>query len=128
MSSLRFLTTAIAVVAFASSGCKKNPDPYHIDLAKFKSGKQVADTLRYLVGGTEPMVWEAMQRNGFTCAERHSNIVKDGKLALSPHAYLDCYNEHLINFGLRRRVWNVTFPLDSSRTIDVYASYMNQDM
>ncbi|HET9636074.1 MAG TPA: hypothetical protein VFP26_09120 [Gemmatimonadaceae bacterium] len=128
MSNYRLVATALLIAAAATSGCKKNPDPYHIDLADFKSGRQVADTLRYLVGSTEPMVWEAMQRNGFRCAERHNNIVKDGKLALSPHAYLDCYNEHRINFGLRRRVWNVTFPLDSSRTTDVYASYMNQDM
>ena len=124
-TAARFLTLVACVVL--ALGCKKNPDPYHLDVARFKSGKQLADTLKYLVGMTEPGVWEAMQRNDFKCAERHASIVKDGKLALG-NAYLDCWYEHRINFGLRRRLWNVTFPLDSSRVREVYANFINQDM
>ena len=46
----RFLTFVACVVI--ALGCKKNPDPRHIDVARFKSGKQLSDTLKYLVGTT----------------------------------------------------------------------------
>jgi hypothetical protein len=104
-------------------GCKKNPDPFPpLDVAKFQSRAQLVDSLKYLVGKTEPVAWEAMNRNDFKCAERHLNLVKDGKLALGDPR-LECWNAHRTSFGLRRRVWTVTFVLDSSRVSDVYAGF-----
>jgi hypothetical protein len=127
MSASRTFLTLVAGSIVATVGCKKNPNPRHIDAAGFETGKQLADTLKYLVGMTEPAAWEAMQGNGFGCAERRYNLIKDGKLQLGD-AYLQCSYEHRINFGLRRRIWTVTFPLDSSRVRDVYASSMKQDL
>jgi hypothetical protein len=120
--------TFVAGLTVLSVGCKRNRDPFPpLDAAKFETSKQLADSLKYLVGKTEPVAWETMNRNGFSCGERHLNIVKDGELALGD-LRLECWYEHRINFGLRRRQWSVTFVLDSSRVGDVYASFINQDM
>jgi hypothetical protein len=118
----RFLIFGASFIVVAL-GCKKNPDPFPpLDVAQFDSRAQLVDSLKYLVGKTEPVAWEAMNRSGFKCGERHLNAVKDGKLALGAPR-LECFNEHRINFGLRRRVWSVTFVLDSSRVSDVYAGF-----
>jgi len=122
----------IRILAFAvllTLGCKKNPDPRHIDIADFESPKQLSDTLQYLVGMREPVVWEAMQTNGFHCGER-SGIVVDrstGKLG-SGKAHLECSQSHRVNLGLRRRMWTVKFGLDSGRVRDVNADFIYQDM
>jgi len=120
-TATRFLTS-VACVALAL-GCKKNRDPFPpLDVARLESRAQLVDSLKYLVGRTEPAAWETMNRNGFKCAERHLNAVRDGKLV--PGApRLECWNEHRINFGLGRRVWSVSFVLDSSRVRDVYAGF-----
>lgn len=110
-------------------GCKKDPDPLHIEVADFESPKQLSDTLQYMVGMTEPVVWEAMQRNGFGCGER-SGIVVDrstGKLG-SGKPHLECWQSHRTNLGLRRRLWTVEFGLDSGRVTDVKAGFIYQDM
>src|SRR5688572_9216766 len=86
------ISRAAIFAALLMLGCKKNPDPLHIEVADFESPKQLSDTLQYLVGMTEPVVWEAMQRNGFGCGER-SGIVVDrstGKLG-SGKPHLECW-------------------------------------
>ncbi len=123
---------SIRILAFAAVlalGCKKNPDPNHIDIADFKSPKQLSDTLQYLVGMTEPVVWEAMQRNGFGCGERRGTLVdtSTGELG-SGKAHLECYQSHRVDLGLRRRVWTVQFGLDSGRVKDVTASFRSEDL
>lgn len=120
-TATRFLRSVACLVL--ALGCKKNPDPFPpLDVAKLESRAQLVDSLKYLVGKSEPRAWEAMNRNNFKCAERRLNVVKDGKLGLGDPR-LECWNEHRINFGLRRRVWSVTFVLDSSRVSDVYAGF-----
>jgi hypothetical protein len=120
---------AALFAALLTLGCKKNPDPLHIDVADFKSPKQLSDTLQYLVGMTEPVVWEAMQRKGFGCGERSGILVdrSTGKLG-SGKPHLECWQSHRINLGLRRRVWTVEFGLDSGRVTDVTARFIYQDL
>ena len=123
------ISRAAMFAALLTLGCKKNPDPRHIDAADFKSPEQLSDTLQYLVGMTEPVVWEAMQRNGFGCGER-SGIVVDkstGKLG-SGKPHLECWHSHRINLGLRRRIWTVEFGLDSGRVREVRAGVIYQDL
>jgi hypothetical protein len=125
ISPIRILAFAVLLIL----GCKKNPDPYHIDLVYFKSPKQLSDTLQYLVGMTEPIVWEAMQRNGFHCGERRGILVdrSTGELG-SGKPHLECWQSHRINLGLKRRVWTVQFGLDSGRVTDVTSRFMSQDL
>ena len=122
----------IRILAFATLltlGCKKNPDPNHIDIADFKSPKQLSDTLQYLVGMTEPVVWEAMQRNGFGCGERSGIVVNRSTDELgSGKPHLECWQSHRINLGLRRRMWTVEFGLDSGRVRNVTARFIYQDL
>ncbi len=125
VAATRFLTFVVTVAL--TLGCKKNPDPNYIDVARFRSGKQLADTLKYTIGMPEAGVWEMMNRNGFKCGERHDDIVKDRQLAPG-RLNLECWYEHRIELGLRRRVWTVTFPLDSSRVREVYAGFIKQDL
>jgi hypothetical protein len=127
MLTTRFLT-CIAGLAAMTLGCKKNPDPHHIDVAKFESPQQLADTLRYLVGMTEPVVWEAMQRNGFKCGERRGIVITQARTLGSGKPSLDCWYSHRTNWLLRRRVWTVSFDLDSTRVRGVTASFIYQDM
>ena len=119
----------LAFTALLTLGCKKNPDPYHIDLVDFKTPKQLSDTLQYLVGMKEPVVWEAMQRNGFFCGERHGILVDQstGKLGTGKPD-LECSKSHRIDLGLKRRWWTVQFGLDSGRVTDVSASFRRADL
>jgi len=119
------IARAALIVALLTLGCKKHPDPRHIDVADFKSPKQLSDTLQYLVGMTEPVVWAAMQRNGFDCHEvkgirvdRTTGELGSGK----PH--LECWQSRRVNLGLRRRSWTVQFGLDSGRVTDVNARFL----
>ena len=123
------MARAALFAALLTLGCKKHPDPLHIDVADFKSPKQLSDTLQYLVGMTEPVVWEGMQRNGFDCGERRGILVdrSTGKLG-SGKPHLECWQSHRINLGLRRRVLIVEFGLDSGRVTDVTARFMYQDL
>jgi hypothetical protein len=123
------IARAVLFAALLTLGCKKHPDPFHIDVAEFKSPRQLSDTLQYLVGMTEPAVWEAMQRNGFDCGERRGILVdrSTGELG-SGKPHLECWQSHRINLGLRRRVWTVEFGLDSGRVTDVNARFRSQDL
>ena len=123
------IARAALFAALLTLGCKKNPDPLHIDVAHFKSPKQLSDTLQYLVGMTEPVVWEAMQRKGFGCGERSGILVdrSTGKLG-SGKPHLECWQSHRINLGLRRRLVTVEFGLDSGRVRDVNARFIYQDL
>lgn len=122
------IARAAVFAALFTLGCKKHPDPRHIDIADFKSPKQLSDTLQYLVGMTEPSVWEAMQRNGFDCGERRGTLVNlsTGELG-SGKPHLECWQSHLINLGLKRRVWTVQFGLDSGRVTDVTTNFRRKD-
>src|SRR2546423_989457 len=124
MASATLPSLALILATVVALGCHKNPDPRYINPAKFESREQLADTLKYLIGMREPVAWEAMQRNGFGCGERHVNTFKDGKPVLGDPR-LECWYMHRIDFGLRRRFWTVTFVLDSSPVRDVYAGFIN---
>jgi hypothetical protein len=117
------------LLALFALGCKKNPDPRHIDLGDFNSGKQLSDTLKKLVppGTRVLLASEVMQINGFTCGERSGITVDVNKGELgSGKPYLECYNSTRIDLGLKRREWTVKFNYDSAGVQDVVAGYIIQ--
>jgi hypothetical protein len=118
------MTRAAAVIALFALGCAKDPDPNHFKLAKFQSSQELVDTLkgRIPTGSREAAVWEMMQSNGFTCAERGGTLVDQqagtigtGKLDLK------CSRSTRINFGLGSHRWAILFTLDSARVTDINA-------
>ncbi|HXQ77562.1 MAG TPA: hypothetical protein VN797_05115 [Gemmatimonadaceae bacterium] len=123
LSRLAVLTALLAV------GCKKNPDPAHIELGDFVSGNQLNDTLRKLipVGTRLPRVWEMMQTNGFGCGERAPTTVdlKSNTLA-SGQTHLECYQSTRINLGMRRRDWTVVIEHDTTGVTGINSGYIIQ--
>ena len=127
--SLRFLVPCGVVLGvLVMSGCKKNPDPRHIDLADFNSRKELSDTLRkWIPPGTRlTRVWETMQVSGFACGERAGTVIDTiSKQVVSGKPYLECMRStrrQLFN----RRVWRVQFDFDSAGMTDVASAYFGE--
>jgi hypothetical protein len=127
----RFGLISVAVAGFASIalGCRKDPDPTHFRLRDFSTAPALRDTIRKLVppGSHLTAVWEMMQGNGFKCGERPGIRVDPQTHKLgSGSPSLECWQSTRISLGLRRRVWTVTFPHDSSGVRDAFARYIIQ--
>jgi hypothetical protein len=129
MTPVASLGRVAAIIALLALGCRKNPDPSHIELGDFVSGNQLNDTLRKLIpAGTRlPRVWEMMQTNGFGCGERAPTTVdlKTSTLGTG-QTHLECYQSTRTNFGMRRRDWTVVFEHDTSGVTGINSGYIIQ--
>jgi len=126
MTRVASRSRATALIALLALGCRKNPDPNHIELGDFVSGNQLSDTLRKLIpAGTRVRVAsEVMLRNGFVCAEHGGITVNPTTSALVSGAPdLECYQSTRMNFGLRKRRWTVVFEYDTTGVTTINSGY-----
>lgn len=123
------LVTRVAALALLAASCRKNPDPRHIDLDDFSSGKQLTDTLKKLIppGTRVVLASEVMQSNGFKCGERAGITVDVNTSKVgSGKPYLECWKSTRIDLGLKRREWSVQFKYDTAGVQDIIAGYAIQ--
>ena len=126
MSPVRSLLLPMFVALLAVGCGTRNPDPRHIELSDFDSGKQLGDTLSrlYPPGSRVSEVKDALQRDGIYCYEQ-------GVVGADGHVPIIEGRPHLICMGssrlqiFRRRQWLVWFPFDTARGVITEVSAMH---